>query len=105
MENNVEMILNGILEKIAQGYVSAKREWKADRRNPFKDGKFLAYYEVKEAVQKYMDNENGLNGLLEEIARRYNAAKEEWKADRRNPFKDGRFLAYFEMLRMIPECC
>ena len=46
-ENNVEMIINGILEKIAQGYACAKREWKADRRNPFKDGKFLAYYEVK----------------------------------------------------------
>lgn len=104
MENNVEMILNGILEKIAQGYLRAKQEWKADRRNAFKDGKFLAYYEIKEAVQKYLDNENGLNGLLEEIACRYNAAKAEWKADRRNPFKDGKFLAYFEMLRMIPEC-
>lgn len=104
MENNVEMILNGILEKIAKGYVNAKREWKADRRNAFKDGKFLAYYEVKEAVKKYLDNENGLNALLEEIATRYNKAKEEWKADRCNAFKDGRFLAYFEMLRMIPEC-
>ena len=36
------------------------------------------------------------------IRRRYAQAKEDWKRDRRNPFKDGKFLAYFEMLRAIP---
>ena len=104
MENNLENMLNGILEKIARGYSNAMRDWKADRRNLFKDGKFLAYYEVKETVLKCLDTEGAINAMFEEIARRFNAAKEEWKADRRNPFKDGRFLGYFEILKMIPEC-
>lgn len=105
MENNFEAMINGFLEKIADGYNHAKSEWKADRRNPFKDGRFLAYYEAKEAVLKALESDVTLEGVLEEIARRYNAAKEEWKADRRNPFKDGKFLACFEILHMIPECC
>lgn len=104
MESNFEMILNGVLEKIANGYSIAKREWKADRRNMFKDGRFLAYYEVKEAIRNMQDSENAVDVLFEEIARRFAAAKEEWKADRRNPFKDGKFLGYFEILNMIPQC-
>ena len=43
MANN-EGRINGALERIARGYTRAKADWKADRRNLFKDGKFLAYY-------------------------------------------------------------
>ena len=51
-----------------------------------------------------MDNsfESMVNGMLEKFSRGYDCAMEEWKADRRNPFKDGRFLACFEVLKMIP---
>ena len=48
------------------------------------------------------NNEGRINGALERIARGYTRAKADWKADRRNLFKDGKFLAYFEMLRAIP---
>ena len=102
MENNIEIIINSALEKIAQGYSRAKAEWKADKRNPFKDGKFVAYFEAKEAILKLLDADLNLNVILEEITKRFNAAKAEWKADKRNPFKDGKFLAYFELLKMLP---
>ena len=46
MENSFDAILNSVLEKIARGYNTAKNEWSADKMNPFKDGKFLAYFEV-----------------------------------------------------------
>ena len=46
MEGNYETMINGMLEKLARGYNIAKAEWKADRRNPFKDGKLLGYFEV-----------------------------------------------------------
>ena len=42
--------INGALERIARGYARAKADWKADRRNLFKDGKFLAYSESREAI-------------------------------------------------------
>ena len=41
MENSIETIVNNMLEKLSQGYNNAMADWKADRRNPFKDGKFL----------------------------------------------------------------
>lgn len=102
MENNVEVMINSALEKIAQGYARAKADWKADRRNPFKDGKFLAYFEAKEAILKLLDTEIDPNVILEELTARFNAAKADWKADMKNPFKDGKFLAYFELLKMVP---
>ncbi len=101
MDGNFEMMINTVLEKIAQGYTAAKNEWLADKRNAFKDGKFLAYYEAKEALNRALNAED-FDGALEEIARLYNRAKVEWKADRKNLFKDGKFLACFEILNMIP---
>ena len=41
MDNSFESMVNGMLEKFSRGYDCAMEEWKADRRNPFKDGKFL----------------------------------------------------------------
>lgn len=102
MDCNIENIINGILEKLACGYEIAKAEWKADKRNAFKDGKFLGYYEAKEVILKVLDAGDAVENALEEIAILYNKAKEEWKADRKNPFKDGKFLACFEVLNMIP---
>ena len=46
MDNNFENIVNAMLEKVARGYANAKADWKADKRNPFKDGKLLGYFEV-----------------------------------------------------------
>ena len=102
MDCNIENIINGILEKLARGYEIAKAEWKADKRNAFKDGKFLGYYEAKETFMKVLDADDAIESVLEEIAILYSKAKEEWKADRKNPFKDGKFLACFEVLNMIP---
>ena len=102
MDSNFENIVNSILEKIAEGYAKAKADWQADRKNLFKDGRFLGYYEAKEALLKQLAADETLNGALEELARLYNRAKAEWKADKRNPFKDGKFLACFEILNMIP---
>lgn len=102
MDCNIDNIINGILEKLARGYEIAKAEWKADKRNAFKDGKFLGYYEAKETFMKVLDADDAIESVLEEIAILYNKAKEEWKADRKNPFKDGKFLACFEVLNMIP---
>lgn len=102
MENNFETIVNALLEKLAQGYANAKAEWQADRRNPFKDGRFLGYYEAKEALLKHLNAEETLNNALEELVVLYNRAKAEWKADKKNLFKDGKFLACFEILNMIP---
>lgn len=100
MECNFENMINGILEKIAAGYNAAKAEWNADRKNAFKDGKFLAYYEAKETLLKDLSGEEAFNNALEELARLYSRAKNEWLADRRNSFKDGKFLACFEILNM-----
>ena len=103
MDNSFESMVNGMLEKFSRGYDCAMEEWKADRRNPFKDGKFLGYYEAKEILTRCLDaGGDAFNAALEELARLYSGAMEEWKADRRNPFKDGRFLACFEVLKMIP---
>ena len=102
MDCNFETMINNVLEKIAAGYNAARAEWKADRKNAFKDGKFLAYYEAKETVLKDLSCEDAFNDALEELARLYTRAKAEWLADRRNPFKDGRFLACFEILNMFP---
>lgn len=101
MDCNFENMINGILEKLAVGYSRAKAEWKTDRKNAFKDGRFLAYYEAKEMVLNRLTEEEAFNGVLEEVARLYTSAKAEWLADRRNPFKDGRFLACFEILNMF----
>ena len=97
-----EMRIDGALEEIARGYTAAKRDWKADRRNLFKDGRFLAYYEAREAILRALNADGAIGAAFEEIRRRYAQCKEDWKRDRRNPFKDGKFLAYFEMLLMIP---
>lgn len=102
MDGNFENVINNILEKLAYGYNIAKAEWKADRKNAFKDGRFLAYYEAKEVFIRYLSCDDALNNALEELARLYNRAKTEWLADKRNPFKDGKFLACFEILNMIP---
>ena len=102
MDNNFETVVNSILERIAQGYSNAKADWQADRKNLFKDGRFLGYYEAKEALLKTLNAEETLNNALEELVRLYNRAKADWQADRRNPFKDGKFLACFEVLNMIP---
>lgn len=102
MENNIDKIINDVLERLARGYNMAKEEWKADRKNAFKDGRFLAYYEAKEMVMKYMNCEDTLCNALEELAGLYSRAKNEWLADKRNPFKDGKFLACFEIVNMIP---
>ena len=93
---------NDILEKIAQGYTCARREWLADRKNLFKDGRLLGYYEAKEAMMRTMNAEKSLNDALETIAELYSRAKNEWLADRRNAFKDGKFLACYEILNMVP---
>lgn len=102
MEGNIDSIINGILEKIAEGYAFAKNDWLRDRKNPFKDGRFLGYYEAKEALIRHLNAEESLNNALEDLAALYNRAKAEWSADKRNPFKDGRFLACYEILNMIP---
>lgn len=102
MDGNIEFVIDGILEKIAEGYVRAKNEWLADKKNLFKDGRFLGYFEAKEAILRHLTAEDALNNALEELVNLYNRAKNEWKADRRNPFKDGKFLACFEILNMIP---
>ena len=102
MENSFDAILNGVLEKIARGYNTAKNEWSADKMNPFKDGKFLGYYEAKEAIMKVLDADGPVAAAIDEISRRYNAVKNDWLADKMNPFKDGKFLAYFEVLSLLP---
>lgn len=50
MENSIETIVNNMLEKLSQGYNNAMADWKADRHNPFKDGKFLACFEVLKMI-------------------------------------------------------
>ena len=102
MENNLEMIVDSILEKLAVGYQKAHDEWMADKRNAFKDGRFLAYYEAKESILKFVEQELSVAGIIEELTRRFDAAKAEWKADKVNPFKDGRLLGYFELLKIGP---
>lgn len=102
MECNFDFVMNGFLEKVAQGYGCAKRDWLADRRNLFKDGRLLGYYEAKEALLKALNAEESFNTALESLASLYNRAKSDWLADRRNPFKDGKFLAFYEVLNMIP---
>lgn len=102
MDSNIESTINSILERIAIGYNAARAEWKADRKNAFKDGKFLAYYEAKEALLKCLSSDDVQESVLEEIAHLYSRAKADWLADRRNPFKDGKFLACFEILNMVP---
>ena len=102
MENSIETIVNNMLEKLSQGYNNAMADWKADRRNPFKDGKFLGYYEAKEILIRCLDAGDAFNAALEQLASLYNNAMVDWKADRHNPFKDGKFLACFEVLKMIP---
>lgn len=102
MDSNIENTINSILERIAIGYNAARAEWKADRKNAFKDGKFLAYYEAKEALLKCLNSDDVQESVLEEIAHLYSRAKADWLADRRNPFKDGKFLACFEILNMVP---
>ncbi|MEE1199454.1 MAG: hypothetical protein U0L09_02270 [Christensenellales bacterium] len=102
MENVRERKINAFLEGLAQRYSNAKQEWKADRRNPFKDGRFLAYYEIRETVLKRIEEES-FSELFNEIAGKFAAVKREWIADRRNLFKDGRLLAYFEVLKLISD--
>lgn len=102
MDNSFDVMFNSMLEKVARGYNAAKNDWKADKLNPFKDGKFLGYYEAKEAILKVLDADGPVAAAFEEIARRYNAAKADWKADKANPFKDGKLLAYFEVIKLIP---
>lgn len=102
MNCDFETSVDAFLEKIAEKYSVVKAEWKADRRNTFKDGRFLGYYEAKEAILKSLGAEESSENLLEAIAVLYEKAKREWLADRRNPFKDGKFLACFEILNMIP---
>ena len=102
MDHNFETMIDDVLEKLAKGYNAAKAEWKADRKNAFKDGRFLAYYEAKEMVLKDLSSEDSFNNALEELALLYSRAKADWLADRRNSFKDGRFLACFEILNLFP---
>lgn len=102
MDGNIEAIVNGILEKIAQGYVFAKKEWLADKKNLFKDGKLLGYYEAKEAILCALNAGQSFENALEAIAGLYSRAKNDWLSDKRNAFKDGKFLACYEILNMIP---
>lgn len=105
MENNIETMVNAMLEKVAGGYARAMADWKADKRNPFKDGRFLAYYEAKETLMKVLNADGPLSAAMDELTRRFNAAKADWQADKRNPFKDGRLLGYFEVLKQFPAFC
>ena len=98
MNIGLEEMINGILEKIGGGYSAAKAEWKRDKGNRFKDGRFLAYYEAANDLGGCGDVQS-IRALLK---RRFEAAKREWLADRRDTFKDGRFLACFEMMNMVP---
>ena len=102
MDGNLEKVIIGMLEKIAQGYVFAKKEWQADRKNLFKDGRLLGYYEAKEALLRELNEEENLNEALEVLAKLYVRAKNDWLSDKRNAFKDGKFLACYEILNMIP---
>lgn len=102
MDNNFENIVNAMLEKVARGYANAKADWKADKRNPFKDGRFLAYYEAKETLMKCLNADSPVSQAVEEIKRRFDAAKADWKADKHNSFKDGKLLGYFEVLNDMP---
>lgn len=102
MDNNFENIVNAMLEKVARGYANAKADWKADKRNPFKDGRFLAYYEAKETLMKCLNADGPVSQAMEEIKRRFDAAKADWKADKHNSFKDGKLLGYFEVLNDMP---
>ena len=102
MNGNLDSMINNILEKIAQGYVFARKEWLRDRKNLFKDGKLLGYYEAKETILSALNAEESINSAAEALASLYTRAKSEWLADRRNPFKDGKFLACYEVLNMLP---
>lgn len=102
MDSNLDIRINNFLEKLAQGYAFAKNDWLADRRNPFKDGRLLGYYEAKEALLKALSKEEFPNSALEALAELYHRAKIDWLADKRNSFKDGKFLACYEILKMLP---
>ena len=102
MDSSIENIIGGVLEKIAQGYLRAKKEWLSDKKNRFKDGRLLGYYEAQEAIIRAMNGNESANDTLETLAELYSRAKTDWLSDRRNPFKDGKFLACYEILNMIP---
>jgi len=102
MDENLEMIIDSFLENLAKGYKKAKEDWLADRCNTFKDGRFLAYYEAKEAVMRLAEREYTLTEIVGELSRMFDAAKTEWKADKVNSFKDGRMLGCFELLKIAP---
>ncbi len=100
--NNPDAAVNTMLEKIAQGYLNAASDWKKDQKNLFKDGKLLAYYEAKETLAGCIDSEDALSGAFDAIDKKYAAAKTDWLADKKNPFKDGRMLGYFEVVKTLP---
>ena len=102
MNGSIDSMINDILEKIARGYVNTKKEWLADKKNGFKDGKLLGYYEAKEALISALNAEKPLNDVLEILAIQYSRAKADWLSDKRNAFKDGKFLASYEVLNMVP---
>ncbi|MBE5807079.1 MAG: hypothetical protein E7317_01905 [Clostridiales bacterium] len=89
-----------LLMQIAQKYASAIREWKADRVNPFKDGHMLGIYEGKSLVLNELDEGRTLNEIVAQLKARLQRAKQEWARDRMNPYKDGKLLAWFELVSL-----
>ena len=84
------IVFDGGLLEFAQADVASRRYIE-----PYRAGTLTVRNPVR-------DEGGTIGAAFEEIRRRYAQCKEDWKRDRRNPFKDGKFLAYFEMLRMIP---
>ena len=102
MNEAMERKLDAALERLAADYRQSIDEWKSDRRNAFKDGRMLGYYELKEACLSSLNAGGGWKELCEEVRRRFEMAKTEWRGDRANRFKDGRMLACFEILQLFP---
>ena len=92
-----------LLMRVAEKYAHVIDEWKADRVNPFKDGRMLGYYEGKSLILNELDKGRPLTELKEQLRTRLQIAKAEWRGDRANRFKDGRLLAWFELSGMLED--
>ena len=90
-----------LMARTAQRYHAALADWNADRKNPFKDGRLLGWYEGRTLIQECQRQQKGAVELRDALQQKLLRAKSEWKKDSTNPFKDGRMLACFEVLQMV----
>ncbi|MBQ8972957.1 MAG: hypothetical protein IJ074_07765 [Clostridia bacterium] len=93
--------INELLSRLAEGYRRSMEDWKSDRENAFKDGRFLGYYEGKETILRCLEGETDREGLLNALSARFQRIKREWTLDKTNRFKDGKLLAYYEILQLV----